>query len=117
MKSKVFEPELRQIDTILEELAPQAIFTLPVDVVVGRSGTVTEGLDDFDSYQGANFQLNTTACALRHYRGHPPGTTTLYLPDRLRDVDHITSIVTCVMKALHLGSDRLFWQRCDDPNY
>ncbi len=99
------------------DLVPQA--------VVGRSPAFFEkslriklrpGSDDLDKYYGAAFILdNETPFVLRHYRGHPTNTMTIYLPRKYQNVDQITEIVMHIMQELQIERSYLTWQRADDP--
>jgi hypothetical protein len=100
------------------EVVPQAIIAETIDVLAERLGfKVEKGDDDFDEYEGCGSFLAQANCsfALMHYKGHPPGTTTLYLPFEIEDVDQITAIVAQIATELDVHS-KLLWQRKDGPD-
>jgi len=100
------------------DFIPQAIFGRPASYFANTRRIIfIDDWDDFDRYEGAAFSLNgQLPFALKHYRGHPTDTLTLYLPSDIRDVEQITQIISAIMKELELGRDILVWQRADDPN-
>jgi hypothetical protein len=97
---------------------PQAIIARSVDRLSHQLRVdFTVGRDEFDDYVGAVFALDgNLPFTIRHYRGHPKDTATLYLPQEIRDVQKITSIIKSIMDGLKLESDALVWQREDDPD-
>jgi hypothetical protein len=53
---------------------------------------------------------------LKHYKGHPKDTTTLYLSHELRDLTKISEIILRIMYEAGLERRALAWQRSDDPD-
>lgn len=111
-------------DTIRKyEFIPQAILNEPVSVVAQRLGAkVQEGSDDFDFYLGAAGALDDfpglgkVPFTVMHYRGHPDGTTTIYLPFNIQGIARITEIISKILADLEFSSEALRWQRWDDPD-
>jgi len=99
------------------EMIPQAIFAQPVSFFEGRHAIhFVEAHDDLDSYLGAALALNDSLpFALRHYRGHPENTTTLYLAKEISDIEEISRLVAAIAKELSIPRDRIEWQRSDNP--
>lgn len=107
----------------MEELAerdmrPQAILRRPVsDLASQLREPLFEGADDLDLYQGIALQLNgETQFALKHYKGHPAGTTTVYLSSQISEIETITRLVARIADELHLSNQDVLWQRKDDPD-
>lgn len=98
------------------EFVPQAIFDRPVSYFAEvLEVKVSEGHDDLDYYQGAAFLLDEfIPAAVMHYRGHPTGTTTLYLPFEVADPKLISAIVNMVVRAFDIPAGAVFWQRQPD---
>jgi len=106
---------LKDLDKI--ELVPQAIIKKPVSYFQDTLGIkFVELHDDLDVYDGAALSLNgKLPIALKHYRGHPPDTTTIYLSRELRNNGEISRIVQRIIKELKLAPDAVSWQRSDSP--
>jgi hypothetical protein len=100
------------------ELVPQAILALEIfDLPRLVDSKIVKGDDDFDAYVGAGFWLDGLEFAIMHYRGHPIGTSTIYLPYEIRDVEKITDIVSKIVSELKLLPGKyVIWQRKDDPH-
>jgi hypothetical protein len=100
------------------ELVPQAIISKPIASFDRRPKIVlVDGEDDFDVFRGAALSLNGDLLfALKHYRGYPDDTTTIYLPRGVTDVKEITRIVKRIVQELELPTSVIRWQRADDPN-
>jgi hypothetical protein len=105
--------ELSDID-----LVPQATIKKPISYFDGRFGIrVINDHDDLDTFQGAALSLNgELRFALRHYRGYPPDTTTIYLSRELSDLAEITRTVAKILRELELPSSAVAWQRADNPD-
>jgi hypothetical protein len=108
--------EIRELRDI--ELVPQATIKRPISYFDGRFGIrVVSDHDDLDAYQGAALSLNgELPFALRHYRGYPPDTTTIYLSREFSDVNEITGIVAKILRELELPASAISWQRADNPD-
>jgi hypothetical protein len=104
--------KLRQIDFV-----PQAVVGHPATYFEKNLRVkMASGSDDLDEYYGAAFILNNeTPFVLRHYKGHPTNTMTIYLPSEYRSVDQITEIVSRIVQELQIERNDLIWQRADDP--
>jgi hypothetical protein len=91
------------------DVSPQAIFWRPLAYFTAR---LRQGADDLDEYRGASFVIgNIMRFDLRRYHGHPPFTTTMYLPvtvTTMRDVVHTLRLVTSEMA---LPGRAVAWRR------
>ena len=98
-------------------LVPQAIIRKPISYFHDSFGIeVTSDHDDLDEFEGAFLTFNGDwPFALRHYRGHPTDTTTVYLLGRYEDVRTISAMVMQILKELELPTEALQWQRSDNP--
>jgi hypothetical protein len=96
---------------------PQAVINRPLASLSRALDARTDhGHDDLDDYESAAFVFDErTPFTLKHDRGHPDGTVTLYLPGDISDVAVITALVGGIVRTLGLGTDALLWQRADDP--
>jgi hypothetical protein len=98
------------------DLVPQAEIALPVKEVVGERARIVPGEDGLDRYEGSSFRLDDLLFAVRHYRGHPRDTATLYMERRVRDVEEITRLIRKILKELHVPVSALTWERKLDPD-
>jgi hypothetical protein len=106
---------IEPIGSLSVDVVPQAIVALPVGKIVGRR--VSSGSDDFDYFEGASFKLdNKIEIAVRHYRGHPENTSTIYIDRRLSNVEHITSLIRKILEEFHVPLEALQWERQDNPD-
>lgn len=109
---------IQPIKRLTVDVVPQAIVALPVQKIVGNRGDVSEGVDDLDYFEGASFKLdNDVEIAVRHYRGHPKDTATIYIDGRESDVEHITGLIRKILDEFHVPPAALKWQRRDNPEY
>lgn len=99
------------------ELVPQAVIRRPIGFARALGFEPVEGEDDFDRYQGLALELDGLAFALKHYAGHPDGTTTLYLPRTVHDLEEISGCVAAVLEALRVPRTDIDWQRADGPDF
>lgn len=107
---------IEPIKRLSVDVIPQAIVGLPVGKIAQRWEHFSEGSDDLDFYEGASFRLdNKIEIAVRHYRGHPSDTTTIYIDCRERDVEHITRLIRKIMKELRIPEETLRWERRQIP--
>jgi hypothetical protein len=107
---------IEPIKSLSVDVIPQAIIGLPVSKIVQRWDHFGEGNDDLDCYEGASFRLdNKIEIAVRHYRGHPLNTTTIYIDCRERDVEHITRLIRKIMRELRIPEEALQWERRQNP--
>jgi hypothetical protein len=108
---------IKPIINLSVEVIPQAIINLPVSQVVGKLATVTTGSDDLDTFEGASFKLDSKLeIAVRHYRGYPDNTATIYIDREINDVDEITVLIRKILSEFHLTEDKLSWERARDPD-
>jgi hypothetical protein len=104
-------------DSLSVELIPQAVLKYPPSYFEKNLGLAFEdkwdGLGDF---RGVLLSLDNLVFALKRYKGHKEGTTTLYLSRDLTDVGTITQIVDTIVKGLGLNAADISWQRKDTPD-
>ncbi|MGO4715695.1 hypothetical protein [Bradyrhizobium sp. 2TAF24] len=107
---------IKPIECLSVEVIPQAIISLPVDQILSGRAKITQGVDDLDHFEGASFRLdNGIEVAVRHYRGHPKDTATIYIDSRQRDVERITHLVRRILRDLHVPLTALSWERQQNP--
>jgi hypothetical protein len=107
---------IQPIRDLSVEVVPQAIVDLPVGQIVGPWSDINNGNDDLDYFEGASFRLdNEVEIAVRHYRGHPENTSTIYIDRRESDVEHITRLIRKILGELHVPLGALRWERKDNP--
>lgn len=100
------------------DLTPQAIIRKPVSFFRLKGIRFVDSADDLDTFESAELLLNDSCpFALRHYRGEPSDTTTLYLVRHSQSVEEITSTIRHILEALQLSADSLSWERSQDPDY
>lgn len=102
-----------------EDFLPHAILGLSVHEAIRTSKAAVEsGSDKFDAFdEGVALLLDERVpFVLMHYSGHPDGTSTVYLPPSIQDLDTITQTVADIVSGLRLDEGALRWQRADDPN-
>lgn len=100
------------------ELVPHAVFRKPPSYFQDKFGIkFIQAHDELDEYEGAALSLDG-ACllALRHYRGYPADSTTIYLPRDITNIGHISKIIGRLLKELKLSHDAIEWQRSDNPD-
>jgi hypothetical protein len=98
------------------DMIPHAIIGKPVSYFEKQGIHFVHDHDALDVFEGAGFFLDGLKFALRHYRGYPADTTTVYLPRSFGfDVDKITITVRHILAALDLSLDTLRWERKDNP--
>src|SRR4051812_28094743 len=106
----------RMVDPDQVDLSPQAVLKQPVSFFA-RFGNVTYGRDDLDEFEGGSFLLdNNLLFAIMHYNGHPPGTSTIYLPASINNVEVITRLVHDIVLGFGLEEADIDWERADDPD-
>ena len=109
---------IEPIKRLSVDVIPQAVVGLPVAKIAQGWKHFSEESDDLDFYEGASFRLdNKIELAVRHYRGHPSDTTTIYIDGRERDVEHITLLVRKIMTELHIPEEALRWERRQSPEF
>ena len=107
---------LEPIRTNTVDVIPQAVVGLTLHEVIGKLSEITSGGDDLDSFEGASFRLDDAVeFSVRHYRGHPEDTATIYIDQRERDVETITRLIRKILNDLHVPETALRWERRDDP--
>jgi hypothetical protein len=108
---------IKPIRSLSVDVVPQAIVNLPVRKIVHGLADVREGSDDLDYFEGASFKLNDEfEIAIRHYRGHPENTSTIYIDSSANDVEFITQLIRKILKEFRIPADALRWERKDDPD-
>jgi hypothetical protein len=101
------------------DFIPQAILRKDINQVAkALDVTIEKGWDNLDTFEGVTFEsaYEGVLVAIRHYAGHPDGTTTVYLPSEINDVGFITKIVAYIVEKLHFVADDVYWQRKDNPD-
>jgi hypothetical protein len=111
----------RQPETVIPsnvDFIPQAILQRDIEQVAKALDVgIENGWDDLDSFKEVTFvsDFGSVPVAIRHYAGHPTGTTTIYLPFQINDIDLITRIISFIVERLHFTAEDVYWQRKDDP--
>jgi hypothetical protein len=97
---------------------PHAIINRSVDGLGRELGAeLAVGHDDLDDFRSVTLILNhEMPFMLKHNRGHPADTATVYLPSYLTEVDEITKVISVIIDGLGLSADALRWQRAEDPD-
>jgi hypothetical protein len=107
---------IEPIGSLSVDVIPQAVIGLPIAEVIGHHADISSGNDDFDYFEGASFKLdNTIEIAVRHYRGHPANTATLYIDRSARDVEQITMLIRRVLFEFDIPDTALTWERRINP--
>jgi hypothetical protein len=107
---------IEPIRNLSVDVVPQAIISLPVQKIVGERADISSGFDDFDYFEGASFKLdNKIEIAVRHYRGHPQDTTTIYIDRSEADVEQITQLIRKILSEFRVPLTALRWERRDNP--
>jgi hypothetical protein len=101
---------LRLADHGLEsDVVPQAIFWRPLVYFTAR---IREDQDGLDVYQGASFSIdNRLNFDLRHYRGHPNYTVSLYFAFTLRREPEIEAAIDTVAEIMAVPGPAVAWKR------
>lgn len=99
-------------------MLPQAVINKPPSYFEAKFGTrFVDDLDGLDYYTAAILMLNGKQIfQLKRHRGNEPGTTNIYLPPELHDVESITSVISDIVMAFGLENEDIIWQRKDDPD-
>jgi hypothetical protein len=99
-----------------KEFVPQAIVGVNVSYFADRfKSELVKEHDDLDEFLGTAFWLDEwLPFTVMHYRGHPPDTSTIYLPFEITDVEKITGIVERIASEFKV-TDKVLWQRKNDP--
>lgn len=106
---------IEPIGSLSVDVLPQAIVGLPVREIV--TGELSSGNDDLDYFEGASFRLdNRIEIAVRHYRGHPANTSTIYIDRRENNVEQITWLIRRILDELRIPREALQWERRNDPD-
>jgi hypothetical protein len=99
-----------------EDLVPQAVVNNPVQAFAKSVQVdVVTGADDLDEYEGVAFSVDGVPIAVMRYKGHPPGTSTIYIPRRLSEVKTIGEILRTIFHHFVLPTSAMVWQREDNP--
>jgi len=99
------------------DFVPQAVLNKPLGYFATKlRASVETGLDDLDHYESISFNRNGLLFAVRHYKGHPDNTVTIYLPSKFHEVEQITNIVSNILSELSVSGEDILWQRRDDPD-
>jgi hypothetical protein len=107
---------IKPIGSLTVDVVPQAIIAMPVEKIIGQSADIRREYDDFDYFEGAFFKLdNVIEIAVRHYRGHPENTATIYIDRKEQDVGRITKLIQRILEDLHVPPSALTWERRNNP--
>jgi hypothetical protein len=99
------------------EFIPQAVVSIPVSTFAERAGAKVErGIDGLGSFEGLAYLLSTIHFCVLHYEGHPPDTSSIYLPAKYKNVTLITALLKWILKSLKVSSKNILWQRKDNPD-
>lgn len=99
-----------------QEFVPQAIVATDVNYFAARFGAeIVKDSDDLDDFVGVAYLLDSLPFTVMHYRGHPAGTATIYLPQGIGDSNRITDIIRQITSAFKLPDKCVTWQRKDNP--
>lgn len=91
-----------------------AIFWRPIKYF---SGTIHERSDGLDSYEVCSFlKGNKIFFDLRWYKGHPEGTTSLYISSNVVEIEEIIEIVNLAISGFKLPKSAIGWQRGIDDD-
>ncbi len=108
---------IEPIRSLSVDVVPQAIIALPVEAIIGDRADVRNGSDDLDDFEGASFKLDhEIEIALRHYRGHPKDTTTVYIDRSQDDIEKITMLIRKILREFHVPLIALQWERRNNPS-
>jgi hypothetical protein len=107
---------IKPIANLSVEVVPQAIVNCPVSEVVGGYSDVVKDNDELDEFEGASFKLNgNLEIAVRHYQGYPKDTTTIYIDQKVTDVEEISALIRVILNEFGLTEAVLSWERAKDP--
>ncbi len=91
------------------DVIPHAIFWRPLNYF---TITIREGEDGLDAYKGASFVIgNEVSFALRHYRGHPELTVTMYLPHTIDSQREISDAIDLIIRVMVIPRTAVAWRR------
>jgi hypothetical protein len=96
------------------DFIPQAVVRKSLEALAGSDAQVFSGTDDLDDYRGLGFRFGDVAFTIMHYKGHPPETSTIYLPHEMRDLQPIDALLKAILSHFKLRTRDIVWQRKDD---
>jgi len=103
----------RPLDNV--DMVPHAIFGRPIQYF---TLDYLEAHDDLDVFKYAAFALNNEChFCLRHYRGHPIQTVTVFLEYDLGEAPEVGSILSAIVDGFHMPSTAIRWKRGDPIEY
>jgi hypothetical protein len=111
------EPVIRATSPLERvDMVPHAIFGRPIQYF---TLDYYEGHDDLDVFKYAAFALNNEChFCLRHYRGHPRQTVTVYLEyDFGGAPDEVRSILEAIVDGFRIPTTAVRWKRGDPIDY
>ena len=98
------------------DLIPQAVIARPLEAFTRHvNSRISSGFDSLDEYSGVAFAMDGAPFAVMHYKGHPPETSTIYLPRDFSAVPEITNFIRQIMTRFELPTESVVWQRKDNP--
>lgn len=112
---------IKPIPALSVEVVPQAVIRRPIRDVIGGRAELERGADGLDYFEGASFKFasfneGNLEIAVRHYRGYPKNTATIYIDQRVQEVEVITSLVREILGEFGLTEEALEWERAQNPS-
>ncbi len=107
---------IKPIASLSVEVIPQAIVKRPIREIIGGRADLVMDSDDLDDFEGASFKLGNLEIAVRHYRGFPEDRATIYIDEKIRKVEVITSLVREILGEFGLTDEALEWERAKNPD-
>jgi hypothetical protein len=91
------------------DVIPQEIFWRPLSYFATSLRDHEDGLDIF---RAASFVMdNEVSFDLRHYRGHPDHTATVYLSIHIEHLDDISNIIDFIVLKMAVPTHAIAWRR------
>jgi hypothetical protein len=107
---------IKPIASLSVEVVPQAILNCPVSEVIGGYSDIVKDSDEFDEFEGASFKLDSNLeIAVRHYQGYPKNTATIYIDQKVKDVEEISALIRKILSEFGLTEAVLSWERAKNP--
>jgi|SRR5665213_3062777 len=108
---------LQPISELSVDVSPQAVVNMPLKSLIGSKSDIIEGRDDLDDFESASFKFASgLQISVRHYRGHPKNTSTIYIDRKIKDLEEITRVVREILAEFHVPVSSLNWERRQNPD-
>jgi hypothetical protein len=108
---------LQPILELSVDVSPQAVINMPLKRLIGSKSDIIKGHDDLDDFESASFKLNNgLQISVRHYRGHPKDTSTIYIDRKIKDIEEITRLVREILAEFRIPVSSIDWERKLDPD-